>query len=125
MKRKGSVSDFSSDRKAELKAAFLSQGIYSVSDEVLTKALKTPSSRFWVDPYRARDIMSKIEKNPASISGMHPERRRMYMALFEKYKEIRRQCPSATKINAVSTAIYSGAPEFFLSPSSARRLLYR
>lgn len=124
MKKKGSVCDFNAERNAELRTAFFSQGVYSTRDEVVSKVVKTPASRFWVDPERARDVMSRIEKDPESISGMKPERQRMYMALYKKYCEIREQFPSDPKIKAVSMAIYSGAPEFFLSPATARSILY-
>ena len=124
MKKKGNRSDFSDERNAELRKAFFSQGVYSTCDKVIRKTIKTPASRFWVDPDRARDIMSRIEKDPESIAGMNIERRRMYMALFEKYRAIRNQFPSDSKIKAVSMAIYSGAPEFFIAPSTARSIIY-
>lgn len=124
MKKKGSISDYNAERNAELRAAFFNQDIYSTSDAVIRKVLKTPTSRFWVDPERARDMMSRIERNPESLSGMLPERQRMYKALFKKYRKIRSQQPSITKIDAVTKAIYSGAPEFFIAPSTARTLIY-
>ena len=124
MKKKGSVCDFNADRNAELRAAFFNQGIYSTSDNVIKNTIKTPTSRFWVDPDRARDIMSRIEKDPMALSGMKPERRRMYRALFEKYQKLRKQYPSYPKIKLVSIAIYSGAPEFFIAPSTARSIIY-
>ena len=124
MKKKGSVCDFNADRNAELRAAFFNQGIYSTSDSVIKNTIKTPTSRFWVAPDRARDIMSRIEKDPMALSGMKPERRRMYRALFEKYQKLRKQYPSYPKIKLVSIAIYSGAPEFFIAPSTARSIIY-
>lgn len=124
MKRKGSTSDFNAERDTELRAAFFSQGIYSTSDEVMAKTVKTPTTRFWVDPDRARDIMSRIEKDPGALSGMKPERKRMYLALYEKYKAVRRNNPKASKISCTTMAVYSGAPEFFLAPSTARSIIY-
>lgn len=124
MKKKGSTCDFNADRNAELRAAFFNQDVYSTSDKVLKKTIKTPASRFWVDPDRARDIMSLMEKDPEAISGMKPERKRMYKALFEKYQKLRKLHPSDAKIKVVSMAIYSGAPEFFLAPSTARSIIY-
>ena len=124
MKKKGSKSDFNEERNAELRKAFFSQGEYSTHDKVLSKTVKTPASRFWVDPDRARDVMARIEKDRKSISSMNPERQRMYMALYEKYMLMRRRYPSASKIKAVTMAIYSGAPEFFLTPSTARSIIY-
>ena len=124
MKKKGSKCDFHNERNAELRSAFFNQDVYSTSDESLRRAIKTPTSRFWVDPDRARDVISRYEKNPDSISGMHPERQRMYLALFERYQHFRRQYPSDPKIKAISMAIFSGAPEFYLAPPTARQILY-
>lgn len=124
MKKKGCTSDFTRQRKEELRKAFFSQGVYSTSDAVLERTVKTPASRFWVDPDRARDVMSRIEKDPQSLTRMHPERQRMYTAIFRKYQEIRHQFPNQSKIQSVTMAIYSGAPEFYLSTSRARTILY-
>lgn len=125
MKRKGSTSDFNAERDAELRSVFFSQKAYSTSDSVLKKTIQTPASRFWVDPDRARDVMSLIEKNPDCLAAMKPERRRMYTALYEKYNFYRRKNPDKSKIDCVSMAIYSGAPEFFIAPSTARRAIYK
>lgn len=124
MKKKGNTSDFSKERSAELRAVFFSQETYSTSDAAIEKIVKSPSSRFWVDPARARDVMSRMERDPEYTASMHTERQRMYEALFRRYREIRRQFPGRSKIKAVTMAIYSGAPEFYLSASRARRLVY-
>ncbi len=125
MKKKGSTSDFTRQRNDELKAAFFNQGVYSTSDTVMEKIVKTPASRFWVDPDRARDMMSRIEKDPECMNGMYPERRRMYSELYRKYREIQRRHPNQSKIQSVAMAIYSGAPEFYLSSSRARTIIYQ
>ena len=124
MKKKGNTSDFSNERSAELRAVFFSQETYSTSDAAIEKIVKSPSSRFWVDPDRARDVMSRMERDPEYTASMHPEKQRMYEALFRRYREIRQQFPGRSKIKAVTMAIYSGAPEFYLSASRARRLVY-
>ncbi len=125
MKKKGSSCDFRHRRAAELRAAFFSQDLYSTCDEVMKKTVKTPSSRFWVEPERARDVISRFEKDPDSLTRMYPEKQRMYRALYEKYKALHLKNPSESKINCVTMAIYSGAPEFFLSPATARSILYQ
>ena len=124
MKKKGCISDFTRERAAELRAAFFNQGVYSTCDSVMQKTVKTPASRFWVDPERARDVMSRMEKNPASLQRMLPERQRMYTDLYRRYNEIRRRFPEQNKLESVTMAIYSGAPEFYLSSSRARSIIY-
>lgn len=124
MKKKGSTSDFTKERNAELRAAFFSQGHYSTSDAVMRQTVKTPTSRFWVDPDRARDVLSRIERDPASLETMQKERRRMYEALYRRYQEIQSQYPDQTRIQSVTMAIFSGAPEFYLTASGARNIIY-
>lgn len=124
MKKKGNRCEFHEKRASELKMAFFSQNSYSTSDEAMKKILKTPTSRFWVEPERARDVLTRMERNSDYLSGMHPDRQRMYKVLFEKYQELRLKNPGESKISCVTMAIYSGAPEFFLSPSTARSIIY-
>ncbi|MDE5872197.1 MAG: hypothetical protein K2H22_09690, partial [Muribaculaceae bacterium] len=69
MKKKGSTSDFTRQRNEELRTAFFSQNHYSTSDAMLRKTVKTPTSRFWVDPERARDMISRIEKDPTCMDS--------------------------------------------------------
>lgn len=125
MKRKGAKCDYSKARNRELREAFFSQKSYSTSDECMRRVIGSPSSRFWVDPDRARDVMSGIERNPAILDKMNEERARMYRALYGKYREIRKAHPEKTKISCVSSAIFSGAPEFFIAPSTARAIIYQ
>lgn len=125
MKRKGSRSDFNEARDREIRSVFFSQEVYSTGDAVVKKIAASPSSRFWVDPDRARDVMSRIEKDPEALDRMNPERKRMYLALYERYSRLRSQDPKMSKIDCVSLAIYSGAPEFFLAPSTIRSIIYR
>ena len=65
-----------------------------------------------------------MEKDPLATASMHPERRRMYEDLYRRYQEIRLQFPGQSKIKAVTMAIYSGAPEFYLSTWRARHIVY-
>lgn len=125
MKKKGNKSDFTEERNRELKAKFFAQDAYSTSDDNLNKVLKSPASRFWVDPDRARDMMSRMEKDPQAVGNMKRERQRMYTALHEKYRHIRTRFPDRSRIQCVTMAVYSGAPEFYIAPSTARAILYK
>lgn len=125
MKKKGSTSDFASARNAELRKAFFDQGIYSTSDEVMEKVVKRPSSRFWVDPDRARDVVSRYRRDPHSIDRMVASRRAMYKTLDKKCAEFECLHPEKSMICCMTMAVYSAAPEFYLSPSRARDIIYR
>lgn len=124
MKRLGSKCDFLQERNAELRAAFFSQKCYSTNIDNMKRVVASPASRFWVDPDRARDVMSKMEADPDALADMKPQRRRMYYALFSRYSSIRKRNPRLPKIHCVSKAIFEGAPEFFIAPATAISIIY-
>lgn len=124
MKKKGSISDFACARNEELRRAFFDQGVYSTADEVMEKVVKTPSSRFWVDPERARDIVSRYRRDPHSIDRMIPTRREMYRTLSRRCADLEKRHPDKSMIHCMTLAVYSAAPEFYLAPSTARSIIY-
>lgn len=124
MKKKGSTSDFAYARNEELRRAFFDHGIYSTADEVMEEVVSRPSSRFWVDPDRARDIVSRYRRDSTALDGMLPRRRRMYKALDSRCAEFERRNPGKSMIHCMTMAVYSAAPEFYLSPATARTIIY-
>lgn len=129
MKKQGSISDFMEERDTELRDLFLSRSgreaaLYT-TDHLLERAVKSPSSRFWVDPERARDILSRYSKDAHALDRMLPGRRAMYEALYARYASIRESKPLASMIECVTEAVYSEAPEFFLTPWTARRIVFK
>lgn len=128
MKKKGSTSDYIEERNAELRERFFSQKGYEVNtyttDHLLERAVKSGSSRFWVDPYRARDIISRYDRDPHSLDRMLPGRRAMYRELYARFAEIRHANPCASMIECVSRAILSPAPEFYLTFHTARQIIF-
>lgn len=124
MKKKGSTSDFATERNQEIRRAFFDQGIYSTADEVMEKVVKRPCSRFWIEPLRARDIVSRYRRDARSLDGMRAHRREMFRMLDIRCAEYERRFPKKSMIRCMTMAVYSGAPEFYMSPATARRLIY-
>lgn len=91
----------------------------------MEKVVKSPSSRFWVDPDRARDIVSRYRREPRSLDGMIPSRRAMYKTLSRRCAEFELRYPDRPMVHCMEMAVYSGAPEFYLSPGTARNIIYR
>lgn len=125
MKKKGSTSDFAKARNEELRKAFFDQGVYSTARTVMEKVVKTPSSRFWVDPDRARDVVSRYRRDPHTLDRMLPCRREMYKTLHARCAEIEHSNPGLSMIHCMTMAVYSGAPEFYITPCRARDIIYR
>lgn len=127
MKKKGSVSDFGPQRDMELLQAFRNQlhllGCIPVN-ELFTRAAMSPSSRFWVSERRAAAVISKMLKGDRILS-MNRKKREMYFEILRRVKGIILSEPDIPLSEAVFRAVNSEAPEFYLTPKSARVMIYR
>ena len=127
MKKKGAVSDFTKQRNEELKNAFKAQ-LYLLgtipTEELFTRAAKMPASRFWVSERRAAEVISKMLKG-GMMFGMNRKKREMYIEILIRVKEEMRREPGITVTEATFRAVNSPAPEFYLTPKSARVIIYR
>lgn len=127
MKKKGAVSDFTKQRNEELKNAFKAQ-LYLLgtipTEELFTRAAKMPASRFWVSERRAAEVISKMLKGDMMF-GMNRKKREMYVEILIRVREEMRREPGITVTEATFRAVNSPAPEFYLTPKSARVIIYR
>lgn len=127
MKKKGAVSDFTKQRNEELKNAFKAQlhllGTIP-TEELFTRAAKMPASRFWVSERRAAEVISKMLKGDMMF-GMNRKKREMYVEILIRVKEEMHREPGITVTEATFRAVNSPAPEFYLTPKSARVIIYR
>lgn len=127
MKKKGSVVEFKQQRDAELLSAFRQQlsmlGRIPL-EELFTRASLSPASRFWVSERRAMVVMSQMLKGDRLLS-MNPKRREMFYEIFHRVKEILRKEPDLTLTEASFRAVNSPAPQFYLTPKTARAMIYR
>lgn len=127
MKKIGSVSDFGPQRDKELLQAFRNQLhlLGSIpADELFTRAAMSRASRFWVSERRAAAVISKMLKGDR-ILAMNRKKREMYFEILRRVKEIIDAEPDITLSEAVFRAVNSEAPEFYLTPKSARVMIYR
>lgn len=127
MKKKGSIVEFNSQRDRELINAFRAQlchlGDVPVN-ELFTRAANSPASRFWVSEKRALIVVSKILKGDRILS-MNRKKREMYFEISRRVKEHKAKEPGITLTEAIFRAVNSQAPEFYLTPKSARAMIYR
>ncbi len=127
MKKRGSVVEFTPQRDKELLSAFKAQlhllGTVPLQ-EVFTRAAMSPASRFWVSEKRALIVVSKMMKGDRIVS-MNPKKREMFFEIYRRVKRIYDEEPGITLTEATFRAVNSQAPEFYLTPKSARAMIYR
>jgi hypothetical protein len=104
-------SDYVADRDRELRRVFLS--FFGGDADFITAvylAAKQPASRFWCS----------VEKMTERIKKNDPPQRQRAM-----YDEIRRRCNGDYSTENIERVIYSPAPSFYITPLTARKIIYR
>ncbi len=127
MKKRGAVVEFTPQRDEELLKAFKSQlhllGTIPLQ-EVFTRAAMSPASRFWVSERRAMIVVSRMIKGDRILS-MNTKKREMFYEIYRRVKRIMEEERGITLTEATFRAVNSPAPEFYLTPKSARAMIYR
>lgn len=87
------------------------------------EAVSSPAPRFWVSEARATRIISMIMKGENVLYGMHFQKRKMYIEIYERVKAIKEAHPELPLGDIVFEVVNSPAPSFFITVESARKLL--
>lgn len=127
MRKKGAVAEFSLQRDRELLRSF--SEVLCLLGEVplerlFERASLRPASRFWVSETRAEVVVRKMLKGD-SLAEMNPKKREMFGEICLRVKRLMDLDPELTLEDAVSAAVNSEAPEFYLTAKSARTMIYR
>lgn len=136
MKKRNSVSDFTSERNAMLVEHFKKQ-IASQSKVDLERAFKgaaeQPAPRFWVSEHRAAVVIAtllKAEKeNDHSeleriLGEMFEEKREMYREIFRRVKALKDRRPDAPVCELVEDVVNQPAPHNYMSWQRAKIVIY-
>lgn len=127
MKKAGAICEFGKQRDKELLQAFKEQ-LHLLGnmpqEELFERARKTTASRFWVSEARATTVIRSMLKGD-QITTMNPKKREMFFEIYRRVKDILDRNPKAKIPETVFRVVNSKAPEFYLTPKSAKALIYR
>lgn len=121
------MAEFGPQRDMELLRAFnhqLKHKTYRSLAEYFFHAAKMPASRFWVSERRAYEVMCRMKRGD-HLENMFRQKRRMFSEIYRRATEAMRADPSLSFYSATFEAVNSPAPEFYMSPKSARVLIYK
>jgi len=128
MKKKNSVSDFTSERNRHLVENFR-KAIAAQSEISLEKAFHTaseaPAPRFWVSETRAAIVIGKMLAGDDPTVGMSVEKREMYRELFARFLALREVNPDAPVCELAFEVVNQPAPRTYMSCSRARTIIYQ
>lgn len=115
--------DYLPERDREFAKVYFSMSV-SADDTWVSrclKAIKQPASRFFISEEEANKVINKI------LSGRRINRTgnkaRLVHDLFKTFLDIYENNRELSKAEAIHLAVNSPAPEFYLSPRSAMRIL--
>lgn len=127
MKKKGCSFEYGAMRDNELMASFL----YLLGTlrgvplrEIYGMAAQMPASRFWVSEDRALTMVRKIRRGgfPPEMTEM---KRRMYGEIVSRVDTLLQSGEETSLESAVFRVVEEKAPEFYLTPASAKVIIYR
>ena len=127
MKKPGNKSDFISDRTRELHRSFMEilQSSHRLAlRDMFGAAASRPASRFWVSENRAAIVVGAMMRGSIS-NKMHYKRREMFEEIYRRVIRKMEADPDLCMTHAVNETVYEPAPEFYLTPESARSIIYR
>lgn len=128
MKHRGSVLEFATLRNNELMRTFrltLAEQSFIDIYKVAQIVVNSPCSRFWVSEERATIVISDMLKGRPVLSNMHPLKREMFLEIYHRVLELRKDNRNTRLYNLVFDVVNSPAPKFYLQPRSAIQYIYK
>ena len=92
--------------------------------EMFGAAAARPASRFWVSETRAAIVIGAMMRGHEP-ERMYRKRREMFEEIYRRVREKMAADPALLMTHAVNQTVYEPAPEFYLTPESARSIIYR
>ncbi len=127
MKKRNSISEFTSERNAALVANFhkqLARQSRIDLERAFKDAVAQEAPRFWVSEHRAAVVIARMLKGEEDLSRMYEEKRAMYQEIFRRVKALRKKRPEAPVSELVEEVINAPAPSSYMSWQRAKGIIY-
>jgi len=129
MKKIGCRFEYVEERATDLLRAYrvclAEAGSVRLAD-VFSRLVQMPSRRFWVSEERAAIVIATMVRRGGQLKvRMRGQKMAMYQEIYRRYIALRQRCPSAPLQTLVGRIVCSPAPCFYLTPQSAKVILFR
>lgn len=91
--------------------------------DVLGEVVKSPAKRFYIGERQAQVAVTSL-LNGRPVPGVRPERRRMYDEIYRRCLDAMSGGRAVPLAELVREVIAQPAPEFYLTPGSAKVILH-
>lgn len=128
MRKKNSVSEFTSERNLHLLESFR-KSIASQSKISLANAFHhasmQPAPRFWVSERRAATVVGGMLAGKTPTISMNKDKREMYEEIFAQFLELRELRPCDSIYSLVFDIVNRPAPRAYISDERVRSIIYQ
>ncbi|MCM1077767.1 MAG: hypothetical protein NC411_10455 [Bacteroides sp.] len=123
----GSTLEYSEERITALMVEYdryIASCSYIRMSDVFDHIVNRPCPRFWVSDIRAAVVIAGMLKG-GQLRNMRPSKREMFQEIFRRVCRLKAAHPSLPLSQLVAEVVSQPAPKFYLSPSSARIMVYK
>lgn len=92
--------------------------------DIFRKVVDMPSSRFWVSEERAAIVIASMLKGD-KLKNMRPTNKEKYEEIFKRVLALKEDFPSLSVYELTFMAVQQPAPKFYLTPGSAKLIIYK
>ncbi len=127
MKKKGNVCEYTCQRDQQLCKEFrrqLSEATFINLPEIFRKVALSPAPRYYVSEQRAFLVINQW-RSTGEMPVNSRLRRKMFEEIAGKADSLMKRNPEMSLYDAVFDAVNSAATSFFLTPGSARTIIYK
>lgn len=124
MKHIGSYFEYEKERNEDLLRAYRlceTKTLYKQSIYAMTVLM--PARRFWVSEERATAVISQMLRGKTTIRWMRPNKRTMFAEIYRRVLRLMQEKPSEPLAHLVFEVVNSPAPQFYLTPGSAKIII--
>lgn len=126
MKHKGSYFEYEAERNRDLLRAYRELLLQPNVDKdtLFERLVEMPSVRYWVSEERAYHVISSMIWDKP-LPKMKPNKRAMYDDILEEVLRLNAIREHSSLYDLVFEVVNSPAPRFYLTPKSARVIIYK
>lgn len=127
MKHSGSTFEYEQARNEDLMRAY-HKLLYECSSihlpDIFRQVVNMPAERFWVSEERAAIVIASMLRGD-QLENMRPTNREKYQEIYKRVLELRKEHPGLSVYNLTFMAVHQPAPKFYLTPGSAKVIIYK
>ena len=127
MRKHGACFEFERERNADLLSNYrrlIADTKHIDYKDIYRQLVMQPSKRFWVSEERAEYVVSAMISGKP-ITGMRPNKMEMFCEIYRRAVRLLNERPRRSIADVVSEVVNQEAPQFYLTPESARVILIK